>query len=105
VAGGSADLGVCVCGTGNGIAMAANKIAGIRAAVIHDVTTATLARRHGHANVVCVGARTTGAVVAVDALSAFLGASEESGRHDLRLEKVAALERQLAHPDPVEGTP
>ena len=55
VAGGSADLGICVCGTGNGIAMAANKIPGVRAAVIHDVTTATLARRHNHANVVCVG--------------------------------------------------
>ena len=73
VAGGAADLGVCVCGTGNGIAMAANKIAGVRAAVVHDVTTATLARRHNHANVVCVGARTTGATVAVDALAAFLG--------------------------------
>jgi ribose 5-phosphate isomerase B len=105
VAGGSADLGVCVCGTGNGIAMAANKIAGVRAAVIHDVTTATLARRHNHANVVCVGARTTGPTVAVDALAAFLGASEEHGRHDLRLEKLAGLERELVHPIPVEGTP
>jgi ribose 5-phosphate isomerase B len=105
VAGGSADLGVCVCGTGNGVAMAANKIAGVRAAVIHDVTTATLARRHNHANVVCIGARTTGAVVAVDALAAFLGASEEHGRHDLRLEKLAALEPELVHPEPFEGTP
>ncbi len=105
VAGGAADLGVCVCGTGNGIAMAANKIAGVRAAVIHDVTTATLARRHNHANVVCVGARTTGATVAVDALAAFLGASEAHGRHDLRLEKLAGLDRELVHPIPVEGTP
>ncbi len=103
--GGAADLGVCVCGTGNGIAMAANKIAGVRAAVVHDVTTATLARRHNHANVVCVGARTTGATVAVDALAAFLGASEEHGRHDLRLEKLAGLDRELVHPIPVEGTP
>ncbi|MGO9855650.1 MAG: ribose 5-phosphate isomerase B [Acidimicrobiales bacterium] len=105
VAGGAADLGVCVCGTGNGIAMAANKIAGVRAAVVHDVTTATLARRHNHANVVCVGARTTGVTVAVDALAAFLGASEEHGRHDRRLEKLAGLERELVHPIPVEGTP
>ncbi len=104
VVGGSADLGVCVCGTGNGIAMAANKIAGVRAAVIHDVTTATLARRHNHANVACVGARTTGAVVAVDALGAFLGASEQHGRHDRRLEKLAALDPELVHPDPAEGT-
>ena len=105
VAGGSADLGVCVCGTGNGIAMAANKIAGVRAAVIHDVTTATLARRHNHANVICLGARTTGATVAVDAPAAFLGESEEGGRHDRRLEKLAGLDRELVHPIPREGTP
>ena len=105
VAGGAADLGVCVCGTGNGMAMAANKIAGVRAAVVHDVTTATLARRHNHANVVCVGARTTGATVALEALAAFLGASEEHGRHDLRLEKLAGLDRELVRSVPVEGTP
>jgi len=103
VAGGSADLGVCICGTGNGVAMAANKIPGVRAAVVHDMSTATLARRHNHANVICLGARTTGAVVAVDALAAFLSASEEHGRHDLRLEKLAGLDRELVHQIP-EGT-
>ena len=60
VATGEADLGICVCGTGNGIAMAANKVPGVRAAVVHDVTTAALAGQHNHANVVCFGARTTG---------------------------------------------
>jgi len=105
VAGGSADLGLCVCGTGNGIAMAANKVPGVRAAVIHDVTTATLARRHNHANVVCVGARTTGSTVAVEALAAFLAAPQESGRHDGRIEKLAGLDRELVHHVPVEGTP
>ena len=68
VAEGRADLGVCACGTGNGISMAANKVPGSRAAVVHDVSTAALARRHNHANVVCLGARTTGPTVAVDAL-------------------------------------
>ncbi len=58
--GGQADLGICTCGTGIGISMAANKVAGIRAAVVHDVTTATLARQHNHANVLCLGSRTTG---------------------------------------------
>ncbi len=105
VADGSADLGVCVCGTGNGIAMAANKIPGVRAAVIHDVSTAALARRHNHANVFCVGGRTTGATVAVDALAAFLEASEEHGRHDVRLEKLAGLDCELARHIPSEGTP
>ena len=60
VAEGRAELGFCCCGTGIGIAIAANKIPGIRAAVVHDVTTATLARQHNHANVVCLGGRTTG---------------------------------------------
>jgi len=105
VAEGLADLGLCVCGTGNGIAMAANKVPGVRAAVVHDVTTAALARRHNHANVVCLGARTTGAVVAVEALAAFLGAPEEGGRHDRRIEKLAGLDRELVHHTHVEGTP
>ena len=97
VAGGDADLGVCTCGTGIGIAMAANKVAGIRAAVVHDVTTATLARQHNHANVVCLGARTTGPAVATDALRAFFDATEEHGRHDGRIAKLTELDGELAH--------
>jgi ribose 5-phosphate isomerase B len=92
---GQADLGICTCGTGIGISMAANKVAGVRAAVVHDVTTATLARRHNHANVVCLGSRTTGPAVAVDALVAFLAAPEEHGRHDGRVAKLAALDLAL----------
>jgi ribose 5-phosphate isomerase B len=103
VAGRLVDLGVCVCATGNGIAMAANKVPGVRAAVVHDVSTAVLARRHNHANVVCLGSRVTGYVVAVDALGAFLGAPEESGRHVGRLEKLAALDGELVRPIPLEG--
>ncbi len=94
VATGEADLGVCTCGSGIGISMAANKIAGIRAAVVHDVTTATLARQHNHANVVCLGSRTTGTVVATDALAAFLSAAEEHGRHDTRIAKLAELDTE-----------
>ena len=77
VATGEAELGICVCGSGNGIAMAANKVPGVRAAVVHDVTTAVLAGQHNHANVVCFGARTTGSTVVVDALHAFLDAPQE----------------------------
>lgn len=98
VAGGQADLGLCACGTGLGIAMAANKIPGIRAAVVHDVTTATLAREHNHANVVCLGGRTVGSATAVDALAAFLAATPQHGRHDRRVEELAALDRQSAPP-------
>jgi ribose 5-phosphate isomerase B len=99
VAAGEAQLGVCVCGSGNGIAMAANKIPGIRAAVVHDVTTALLAGQHNQANVICLGSRTTGPSVAIDALAAFVGAGavEEHGRHARRIEKLAQLDRDRSN--------
>ncbi len=93
VAAGRAELGVCTCGTGMGIAMAANKIPGIRAAVVHDVTTARLAREHNDANVVCMGGRTTGEATAIDAIDAFLAATPEHGRHDRRVEEISVLEQ------------
>jgi ribose 5-phosphate isomerase B len=113
-----ADLGVCICGTGNGVAMAANKVPGVRAAVVHDVTTAALAGQHNHANVVCFGARTTGTTVVIDALHAFLDAPrdplERNSRHLRRIQKLAALdgaagdrahaERELVHHTAPEGT-
>jgi ribose 5-phosphate isomerase B len=102
VATGAVDMGICTCGSGNGIAMAANKIPGIRAAVVHDVTTATLARQHGHANVICLGSRVTGALVALDAVVAFFAASEEQGRHEVRIAKLADLDHELARDS--EGT-
>ena len=92
VAGGDAELGVCVCGSGIGIAIAANKIDGIRAATVHDVTSAHLAREHNDANVVCFGERLIGAEVAGEALDAFLTASFEGGRHVGRVAKIDALE-------------
>jgi ribose 5-phosphate isomerase B len=95
VAGGSADLGVCCCGTGIGISIAANKIRGIRAAVIHDVTTAELAHEHNDANVICLGARTTGEAVALESVDAFLAAAFEGGRHVRRIEKITRLEEGL----------
>jgi ribose 5-phosphate isomerase B len=96
VVSGQVDLGVCTCGTG--IAMAANKVSGVRAAVVHDSTTATLAREHNHANVICLGSRVTGSAVALDALGAFLSAAEQPGRHEGRIAKLAALDHEL-HPD------
>ena len=98
VATGSAELGVALCGSGNGIAIAANKIAGVRAAVITDATTGRLAREHNHANVVCLGSRTTGEAVALDALDAFFTAVPQSGRHLNRLAKLAALDDAASLP-------
>jgi ribose 5-phosphate isomerase B len=95
VVSGECDLGVCCCGTGNGISIAANKIQGVRAAVVHDVTTAHLAREHNDANVICFGSRVVGSVVAAEALNAFLVAEFAGDRHARRLEKIQRLEEAL----------
>jgi glycine hydroxymethyltransferase len=99
VAGGEADVGVCVCGTGIGIGIAANKVPGVRAAVVHDVSSAVMARRHNDANVICVGARLVGPQVATDAIDAFLEARFEGGRHQRRIDRIAGLETALAPAD------
>jgi RpiB/LacA/LacB family sugar-phosphate isomerase len=92
---GGADLGVGICGSGIGIAIAANKVPGVRAATVHDVTSAHLAREHNHANVLCLGSRLTGPVVAVDALRAWLEATPGTGRHVERVEKITELDSLL----------
>jgi ribose 5-phosphate isomerase B len=92
VAEGRAEWGICVCGTGIGIGIAANKVRGVRAAVVHDVTTASLARRHNDANVICLGGRTTGAAEAIDAVGAFFSAEFEGGRHRHRIEEITRFE-------------
>ena len=91
VASGDVEAGLCVCGTGIGIAMAANKIAGVRAATVHDATSARLAREHNDANVLCIGERLLGPVVAADALDAWMYATFEGGRHVGRVAKLDAL--------------
>lgn len=103
VAADEVELGVCCCGTGIGIAMAANKVPGVRAAVVHDVTTARLARTHNDANVVCLGARVIGEAVATDALDAFLAAAFVGGRHQRRVDEIAALEGAGAQPEEVKS--
>ncbi len=96
VTSGDTDLGVCTCGTGTGMAIAANKVRGVRAAVVHDVTSARLAREHDNANVICFGARLVGVVVATEALDMFLRSEFEGGRHLRRIEKITALEQLWA---------
>jgi ribose 5-phosphate isomerase B len=92
VAGGAADRGILVCGTGIGMAMAANKVPGIRAAVVWDAETARLSRAHNDANIMAIGGRTTPPAAADAILRAFLDTPYEGGRHDRRLAKIAALE-------------
>ena len=89
VAAGQARLGVLVCGTGIGIAMAANRNPGVRAAVVHDVTSARLSRQHNDANVVAFGQRLIGSETAREALKVFLSTEFEGGRHAGRVAKLS----------------
>ena len=85
---GTEGLGILVCGTGIGMAMAANRHSGIRAAVLHNATEARLTRAHNNANIACLGARITGIEVALDAIRVFLTAPFEGGRHIGRVQKL-----------------
>jgi len=84
-------LGVLICGTGIGVSIAANKIVGIRAALVHDPITATLAAEHNAANVLCLGARLLAEPYALTLVDTWLGATFEA-RHQARIDKIAALE-------------
>lgn len=89
---GGADAGIVVCGTGTGIAIAINKIPGIRAAVCREEYSARMSRQHNDANVLALGARITGSGLALDIVGAFLHTPFEGGRHQRRLDKVKELE-------------
>ena len=89
VASGKAERGVMVCGTGIGISMAANRNPKVRAALVHDVTSARLSRLHNDANVVAFGQRLIGTETARDALKVFLGTEFEGGRHANRDAKMS----------------
>ena len=86
---GKAGKGVIVCGTGIGISIAANRNPGVRAAVVHDVTSARLTRAHNDANVIAFGQRVIGTEVAREALKVFLETPFEGGRHASRVAKLA----------------
>jgi ribose 5-phosphate isomerase B len=89
---GRADRGILACGTGIGMSIAANKIAGIRAAVVWDENSARLARAHNNANVMAVGGRTTPRGQIAVIVRTFLATAYDDGRHDARLDKIARLE-------------
>jgi ribose 5-phosphate isomerase B len=88
VAGGRAESGVVVCGTGIGVSIAANRHPGVRAAVCHDVSSARLSRQHNDANVLALGARLIGVETAKDCLGTFLETPFEGGRHVRRVAKL-----------------
>ena len=89
------DRGVLVCGTGIGMAIAANKVPGVRAAACSDPFTARMSREHNDANVLCLGARLTGRDMAQDILQIWLDTSFAGDRHARRVGKINALEQRL----------
>lgn len=92
VAGEDAEAGVLVCGSGIGMSIAANKVPGIRAAVVQDIEHARLAREHNNANVLCLGGRFTASELACAIVDTWLQAECTGPRHHQRISKIAGLE-------------
>lgn len=91
---GTSDLGILICGTGIGMSLAANKFEGIRAACVSDVYSAKMSRNHNNANVLCIGARVIGDEVAKLIIKTFLENEFEAGRHQRRVDKIMAFEKE-----------
>lgn len=89
IAGGRAQRGLLVCGSGIGMSIAANRHRGIRAALCHDALTARLARAHNDANVLCLGGRLIGIERAKDCVKAFFTTPFDGGRHERRVAKMS----------------
>jgi ribose 5-phosphate isomerase B len=85
---GKAQFGILVCTTGIGISIAANKMSGIRAALVQNPDAAALSRRHNNANVLCFGAKYVDLPLALSCVDAFLAAEFEGGRHSRRVDKM-----------------
>ena len=95
---GRAERAVLICGSGVGACVAANKVPGIRAAICHDVYSAHQGVEHDDMNILCLGSEVIGPSLAADLVRAFLAATFDGGeRYVQRLEKVAAMERTMAH--------
>lgn len=93
VAAGGADRGILVCGTGIGMSVAANKVKGIRAALVFDLYTAIQSRKHLDANVLVLGGRVTGKGLAEEIVKVWLSTDFEGGRHLGRIRKIEAFEK------------
>lgn len=92
VVSGTADKAVLCCGTGIGISIAANKVKGVRAAVVSDAFSAEMARRHNNANILCMGGRVIDEKKAVELAGIFLDTPFEGGRHEKRVGMITKIE-------------
>ena len=96
VVAGTAELGVLICGTGIGMSIAANKVPGIRAALVTDVFMARMAKEHNNANILVLGGRVLDEQKACDLVGAWLDATFEGGRHQGRLDKITEIEKKYS---------
>lgn len=96
VVAGKATLGIIVCGTGQGIAMAANKVHGARAAVVADTYSAEMTRLHNDANILSLGGRVLGTGLALKIVETFISTPFEGGRHVRRVELLTSIEEKYA---------
>lgn len=86
--------GILICGSGIGMSIAANKVSGIRAALVHSIETAKLSKQHNNANVLCLGARTTDPKLALQMVHAWLSSTFEGDRHQRRVDKLSNLDKK-----------
>ncbi|MCP8617426.1 ribose 5-phosphate isomerase B [Salirhabdus salicampi] len=94
VAQGEFDLGILICGTGIGMSIAANKVKGVRCALVHDVFSAKMTKAHNDANVIAMGERVIGPGLAKEIVKAWLETEFEGGRHQNRIGKIADYEQK-----------
>ncbi|WP_088009586.1 ribose 5-phosphate isomerase B [Indiicoccus explosivorum] len=92
VASGEFDRGILICGTGIGMSIAANKVKGIRCALVHDVFTAKVTREHNDSNILAMGERVIGPGLALEIAKTWLEGEFEGGRHERRIAKLTELE-------------
>lgn len=95
VAKGQCDKGIVICGTGIGVSITANKVKGIRCALVHDCFSAKATAQHNNTNMLAMGQRVIGEGLALDIVDTWLTTTYEGGRHDLRIQKMMAYEEEL----------
>jgi ribose 5-phosphate isomerase B len=94
VASGEFDKAILICGTGIGMSISANKVKGIRAALVHDLFTAKVTREHNDSNVLCMGERVIGPGLAKEIAKTWVSTDFEAGRHERRVSKIAEYENK-----------
>ena len=94
VAAGECDKGIVLCTTGIGVSITANKVKGIRCALLSDVMSARMTRQHNDTNMMAIGAAVVGHMLALEIIDTWLGAEYEGGRHQRRIDKMMALENE-----------